>query len=170
MGTSCSLLRDVSYTRSEKQMAFRAYTEAVQENNTHESKRGRIRRRGLCAWLVIVLLLVSCDDGGGMGEVDPTPTPALAVTGLTVTDTGDGTTIRIAFTKAGDEAKVRAYCVLVVKVDNAQSFNLNAANAVPANRYTVVPKTGSVLSTTVSAGTNDTDGDAIAPRSAGGGV
>ncbi|MFS0723788.1 stalk domain-containing protein [Paenibacillus sp. 1P07SE] len=87
--------------------------------------------------------------------------PVTGVTASDVSDFGDGRDLQVSFNRASDETRVRDYRILVVKSANASSFNLTAANAVASSNYTVIGKTGSNISQTLSAGARDTDGAPI---------
>lgn len=80
-------------------------------------------------------------------------------TNLSVTDiadNGNGSDMRVSFSKASDESNVSHYRVFVVPANNVGSFNLNAANA--SNNYTQVNKTGGNLTVTLSSNSVDTNG------------
>ncbi|KAA8784995.1 copper amine oxidase N-terminal domain-containing protein [Paenibacillus amylolyticus] len=80
-------------------------------------------------------------------------------TNLSVTDiadNGNGSDLRVSFSKASDESNVSHYRVFVVPANNVGSFNLNAANA--SNNYTQVNKTGGNLTVTLSSNSVDTNG------------
>nr|WP_186811818.1 copper amine oxidase N-terminal domain-containing protein [Paenibacillus xylanexedens] len=84
-------------------------------------------------------------------------------TNLSVTDiadNGNGSDMRVSFSKASDESNVAHYRVFVVPANNVGSFNLNAANA--SNNYTQVNKTGGNLTITLSSNSVDTNGYRIA--------
>ncbi|GIQ70254.1 copper amine oxidase N-terminal domain-containing protein [Xylanibacillus composti] len=69
--------------------------------------------------------------------------------------------LTVNFTKAGNEQQIAYYAVMVVPAANASNFNLAAANAVPASRYTTVSKTGGNLAVTLPASATDVDGNAL---------
>lgn len=77
-----------------------------------------------------------------------------------IADNGNGSDLRVSFSRATDESSVSHYRVFVVPANNVGSFNLNAANA--SNYYTQVNKTGGNLSLTLSSNTFDTNGYRIA--------
>ncbi|MBY0203642.1 copper amine oxidase N-terminal domain-containing protein [Paenibacillus cucumis (ex Kampfer et al. 2016)] len=84
-------------------------------------------------------------------------------TNLSVTDiadNGNGSDMRVSFSKASDESNVSHYRVFVVPANNVGSFNLNAANV--SNNYTQVNKTGGNLTVTLSSNSVDTNGYRIA--------
>jgi len=85
-----------------------------------------------------------------------------AVTGVKVNDSGNannGSDLEVTFVKASGETKtVKAYRVFVVKAANASAFNLKVANAIPADRYTEVAKTGSDITIKLTETVKDTDG------------
>ncbi|SCY98700.1 Copper amine oxidase N-terminal domain-containing protein [Paenibacillus polysaccharolyticus] len=84
-------------------------------------------------------------------------------TNLSVTDiadNGNGTDMRVSFSRASDESNVSHYRVFVVPANNVGSFNLNVANA--SNNYTQVNKTGGNLTVTLSSNSVDTNGYRIA--------
>ncbi|WNS46471.1 copper amine oxidase N-terminal domain-containing protein [Paenibacillus sp. MMS20-IR301] len=76
-------------------------------------------------------------------------------------DYNDGRDVLVSFNKLADESKTSSYRVFAVKTANYTSFNLAAANAVPAANYTVISKTGSNISQVLSSGARDTDGALI---------
>ncbi len=87
---------------------------------------------------------------------------ATAPTGVRATDVadnGDGRDLNVSFTRPQDETRVSDYSVFVVKTANASSFNLSAANAVPAANLTKVSRGAS--SVTLTAASRDTSGDLI---------
>ncbi len=94
----------------------------------------------------------------------PTEVAAPAVSNLAVADVGnlrDGQDLQISFSKAADESGVGSYRVIVSKTSNFSSFNLSAAEALPAANYTAAPKTGQDITLTLPAGARDRDGDPI---------
>ncbi|CAI6085422.1 hypothetical protein PAECIP112173_04634 [Paenibacillus sp. JJ-100] len=72
-----------------------------------------------------------------------------------IADNGNGSDLRVTFTKATDESNVSHYRVFVVP-SNSSNFDLNAANG--SNNYTQVNKTGGNLSVTLSSNAVDTNG------------
>lgn len=66
-------------------------------------------------------------------------------TGVTVSDIGaiGAPDLSVTFNKATSESTVSAYRVMMVPNANAAAFNLNAAQAVPSNRYINVTPNGS---------------------------
>ena len=90
-------------------------------------------------------------------------TPADAVSNVTAADTGDennGSDLQVTFDKAADETKVGSYRVIVVKA--SKTLDLAAANAVGANNYTQVAKTGANLTVRLGTAARDSDGTLIA--------
>lgn len=82
-----------------------------------------------------------------------------AVRATDVADNGDGRDLNVSFTRPQDESGLSNYSVFVVKTANASSFNLPAANAVPAANLTTVAKGSS--SATLTSASRDTSGDLI---------
>lgn len=83
---------------------------------------------------------------------------------VTITDIsnfGDGRDIRVAFNKVTDESLITDYRVIVVKSSAIASFNLVAAEALPATSYTVVAKTGANQNSALAQTTKDSDGELI---------
>lgn len=79
-----------------------------------------------------------------------------------VSDYGDGRDLSVSFTKASNESNISHYRIIVVKAQDASSFNLSSANSVSSANYTVVNKTGaSTLSTVLSSTARDTSGEYI---------
>lgn len=72
-----------------------------------------------------------------------------------IADNGNGSDLRVSFTRATDESNVSHYRVFVVP-SNVSNFDLSAANA--SNQYTQVNKTGGNLSVTLSSNAVDTNG------------
>lgn len=89
--------------------------------------------------------------------------PASNVTATDIGDQGDGRDLRVSFTRSGDESKLSHYRVLVVKANNAGSFDLSRANNVGSSNYTYVGRGGSGSTVTVdlASGARDVDGSAI---------
>ncbi|WP_167434150.1 copper amine oxidase N-terminal domain-containing protein [Paenibacillus silvae] len=84
------------------------------------------------------------------------------VSNLSVADIGDngnGSDLRVTFTRASDESNISHYRVFVVPASYAGSFGLNAANS--SNYYTQVNKTGGNLTVSLQSGTRDTNGNLI---------
>ncbi|NGZ77311.1 copper amine oxidase N-terminal domain-containing protein [Saccharibacillus alkalitolerans] len=85
-------------------------------------------------------------------------------TAVKATDTGDyrdGRDLTVSFAKAQNESDISGYRVFVVRTANAGSFNLSAANAVPAQNYTTVPKGSAAPSVTLTSQSRDTAGNPI---------
>jgi len=78
-----------------------------------------------------------------------------------VSDYGNGRDLQVSFTKAFDENDIIQYRVMVVRESQASSFNVAEANAVTSSNYTVVTKTGSNISTTLSSTSRDVRGNSI---------
>lgn len=75
---------------------------------------------------------------------------------------GDGSDLQISFDKAdGENQRIAAYRVMVVRSASAASFNLTAANAVSAANYTLVDKTGAAAYLLTLDGALDTAGNNI---------
>ncbi|MGF7048941.1 hypothetical protein J2T13_003449 [Paenibacillus sp. DS2015] len=78
-----------------------------------------------------------------------------------VSNNGDGRDLRINFNKIVNESTISAYRIFVVKANNANSFNLTAANAVGSSNYTQFNKTGSNISQILASNARDVDGSSI---------
>ena len=87
--------------------------------------------------------------------------PATAVSGSDNDDMGSGTDMEVLFDAAASENLVGEYRVMAVKSANSGLFDLAAAQAVSNANYTVVAPNGSANYSTVLAGANDVDGDAL---------
>lgn len=90
---------------------------------------------------------------------NPAASAPTAVRATDVADNGDGRDLNVSFTRPQDESGLSNYSVFVVKTANASSFNLTAANAVPAANLTTVAKGSS--SVTLTSASRDTSGDLI---------
>ncbi|MDC0257706.1 T9SS type A sorting domain-containing protein [Crocinitomicaceae bacterium] len=91
-------------------------------------------------------------------------TPTLAATGISGSDIGDNgnaTDLQADFTAASSEFGILEYRVMAVKSSVAGSFDLAAAQAVPATAYEVQTPNGGPYSFAFNAATTDSDGDAI---------
>lgn len=89
-----------------------------------------------------------------------------AVTGVTARDAGnagDGSDLEVKFNKLNNETLATEYRILVVKADEAASFNVTSANAITANNYTRVSKTGSNITQRLSSSARDVSGAQIKP-------
>ncbi|GIP09385.1 MAG: copper amine oxidase N-terminal domain-containing protein [Paenibacillus macerans] len=87
-----------------------------------------------------------------------------AVSNLTVSDVGNngnGSDLRVEFTRASDESYVDHYRIMVVKSSKAGSFTLSNANNVSSNNYTLVNKGGNTLTKVLDSNARDVDGDLI---------
>ncbi|PWL28906.1 MAG: hypothetical protein DCO96_08805 [Fluviicola sp. XM-24bin1] len=92
-------------------------------------------------------------------------TTVLAATGISATDAGDNadaSDISVSFGAAPSEFGIQEYRTIIVKSSNAATFDLAAAQALPATAYDVQAVTGGPYSLNPSATTTDSDGDAIA--------
>lgn len=78
-----------------------------------------------------------------------------------ISNYGDGRDLRVSFNKISDESKIGSYRIMVVKSNNAGSFDLSRANAVSSYNYTSVNKTGYNLTQALSSSARDVDGDYI---------
>ncbi|MBL4704181.1 MAG: T9SS type A sorting domain-containing protein [Flavobacteriales bacterium] len=87
---------------------------------------------------------------------------ALNVSATDVSNAGDGTDMKVNFNKATNEATLTEYRVMTVKTASAGAFDLTTAQTVSAANYDVILPTGSTsYPQTLSATSNDVDGDAI---------
>lgn len=88
--------------------------------------------------------------------------PASAVSGVDIDDTGNGSDLQVNFTAAANETGVGSYRVLIVKDANAGSFDAAAAQAVPISSYSSVTPTGaSSYQEPLTFAAADVDGDFI---------
>lgn len=87
--------------------------------------------------------------------------PATNVSAADVGDYKDGRDLQVQFNRAVDETNISHYRVLVVKSQNAGSFDVKRAEAVNSARYTYVSKAGNVLKLTLTTGATDVDGAKI---------
>lgn len=87
--------------------------------------------------------------------------PATNVRMSDVSDYGDGRDISVSFTKADKDSNISNYRIMVVKTKDANKFNVAAANAVSTQNSTLVNKSGSVITTTLSSSARDTSGELI---------
>ncbi|QMV42443.1 copper amine oxidase N-terminal domain-containing protein [Cohnella cholangitidis] len=83
---------------------------------------------------------------------------ATSVTVSTVSQFGDGRDLQVSFTPPSDQTNVDSYRVLVVKAENAASFNLAKAQIVGSANYTSLSKYNPTQKTTLSASSRDVDG------------
>lgn len=87
-----------------------------------------------------------------------------AVTNLQVSDVkdfGDGRDLRVSFNKVADESRINSYRIFVVRAEDYQNFNLEAANRVSNSNYTELNKTGSNISRELISTSRDVKGDLI---------
>ncbi|WP_025027174.1 copper amine oxidase N-terminal domain-containing protein [Caldalkalibacillus mannanilyticus] len=117
---------------------------------------------------VLAVSTAGSEDSNALSAASATITlsnPSVdAVTNVTVADVdnnGDGRDLQVSFNKAATESNISYYAIMVVRSSDASSFNLAAANAVSASNYTIVGKTGSNITTTLSATARDTRGNTI---------
>ena len=89
------------------------------------------------------------------------PSAAANLVASDVDDQNDGTDLELTFDAAANELAVGEYRMLAVKAANASSFDLAAAQAVPAGNYKAVSPSDSTNYTETFAGSNDINGDAI---------
>ena len=84
---------------------------------------------------------------------------------ISVADVGNqmnGLDLQVSFEKAGDETRVSEYRIIVVKRNQATSFDIADALLLTPDRYTSVAVTGSDITTVLTADAADSDGDLIA--------
>ncbi|WP_186438480.1 copper amine oxidase N-terminal domain-containing protein [Cohnella terricola] len=74
----------------------------------------------------------------------------------TVSQYGDGRDLQVSFAPPSDQSNVDSYRILVVKAENASSFNLANAQSVSSSNYTAISK--STQRTTLSSQSRDVDG------------
>ncbi|MFD1175520.1 stalk domain-containing protein [Paenibacillus puldeungensis] len=87
--------------------------------------------------------------------------PASNVVATDIADNKDGRDLQVQFNRAADETNISHYRVMVVKSQNAGSFDVKRAEAVDGSRYTYVSKNGNVLKLTLNSGATDVDGAKI---------
>ena len=78
-----------------------------------------------------------------------------------VSDYNDSRDLEVSFTRASDEYNIGSYRILVVKSENAGSFDLWKANQIPSAYYTSVSKTNGNIRQVLPSGARDVDGAAI---------
>lgn len=112
--------------------------------------------------LFLTLIFCACDNG------DTTPVPVvLSAPKATITlvddpfNNGNGSDLLVAFNKGSDETLISEYRVMVVKNENAGSFNLTSAEALPDSRYVAVIPNGNDQEVSLSASLMDADGASI---------
>ncbi|MDN4492157.1 copper amine oxidase N-terminal domain-containing protein [Ureibacillus aquaedulcis] len=84
-----------------------------------------------------------------------------AVSNLRVKDAsdfGDGRDLEITFNKSADESNLLQYRAIVVRSDEAHTFNLSAAKELSASNYTSIAKNGSNIKQVLSRSTRDNYG------------
>lgn len=87
-----------------------------------------------------------------------------SVTGVTVFDVsnfGNGQDLEVNFVKANNEAPISYYAVMVVRAHEVSSFNLAAANLIPAANFTRVNKTGNNIKVTLNSSARDVRGNLL---------
>ena len=108
----------------------------------------------------------SCkDDDDGGTPLPPVTVAAGTASGITLADVGDannGTDLQITFNPAADENKIGSYRIMVIKSGQAGTFNLSKAEALAADNYFPINKTGAQTVTVLAENSNDIDGDLIA--------
>ncbi len=67
----------------------------------------------------------------------------------------------MSFTKAEDETPITEYRIFVVRISDANSFDLAKANAVPVGNYKTVAKKGTNISQTLTSNARDVNGNLI---------
>ena len=113
----------------------------------------------LLVLLLTLPVLSACDntevDGEAVGSV-------LAAFGVEMTDaanSGNGSDILVTFSRPGSEEGIAVYRILVAKAVDADSLELESANAIPASNYNSVD--AGIGSLTLRSNSNDIDGDPI---------
>ncbi|MFI2858614.1 copper amine oxidase N-terminal domain-containing protein [Paenibacillus sp. JSM ZJ436] len=139
-------------------------------SNTRDSDGELIRENQ--AYTAFVLAVGKYSGSSQMSKASPAVTlinnrAVDAPTGVTVSDVnnyGDGRDLSVSFVRAASESQISGYRLFVVKTQGLSSFNLTAAQAVPATSYTSVAKPSSSTSQmTLSLGSSsrDTSGELI---------
>ncbi|PYE47582.1 copper amine oxidase-like protein [Paenibacillus barcinonensis] len=93
--------------------------------------------------------------------VDNTQLAAWNIYGSVSGSNGDGRDLTVSFTRATSENSVSAYRIMLVKTRDVNSFNENAASAVPSTNYTSITPNGSNPKLTLNAQTRDVNGDLL---------
>lgn len=78
-----------------------------------------------------------------------------------VSDYNDSRDLEVSFTRASDEYNIGHYRILVVKSENAGSFDLWKANQIRSDNYTSVSKTNGNIRQILPPGARDVDGAVI---------
>ncbi|MBJ6360782.1 copper amine oxidase N-terminal domain-containing protein [Paenibacillus sp. MAHUQ-46] len=86
------------------------------------------------------------------------PTGVAAASANTYGDTRD---LEVTFSKPSNESNITEYRILVVRADQANTFNLLTANNVSSANYTVASRQGSVPKTSLSKTARDVQGNSI---------
>ncbi|WP_256760552.1 copper amine oxidase N-terminal domain-containing protein [Cohnella sp. WQ 127256] len=89
---------------------------------------------------------------------------AASVIATSIGQNGDGRDLRVSFTPPSNQTNVNSYRILVVKEENASSFNLAKAQIVGAANYTTLAN--NMSTTTLSTLTKDVDGALIRAKQA----
>ena len=113
----------------------------------------------ICLLAVCLFSPIGCDKEA-VQPMDPEPLES--VKNIIVTDQGDagnGSDMRVAFSRVQDEGTVREYRIFVVPEAGAASFDLSVASGI--STYLRVNKTGSDLSVALLPGTRTTNGSLI---------
>ncbi|RXJ02940.1 copper amine oxidase N-terminal domain-containing protein [Anaerobacillus alkaliphilus] len=121
------------------------------------------------------VFVLSVSAGGNTANALSSASQTIRLTNNTVVDTvsnvvaedianaGDGSDMQVKFNKLPNESTLQEYRIMVVKTDQANSFNLIAANNVHSNNYTRVTKTGSNITQRLASTTRDIHGNLIRP-------
>lgn len=121
------------------------------------------------------VFVLSVSAGGNSSNSLSSASDTIRLTNNTVVDTvsnvvaedianaGDGSDMQVKFDKLPNESTLIEYRIMVVKSDQANSFNLSQANNVNSNHYTRVTKTGSNITQRLSSLARDVHGNLIRP-------
>lgn len=124
------------------------------------------------------VFVLSVSAGGNTANALSGASQTIRLTNNTVVDTvsnvvaedianaGDGSDMQVRFNKLPNESTLLEYRIMVVKSDQANSFDLNTANNVNANNYTRVTKTGSNITQRLTSTARDVHGNLIRPSEA----
>ncbi len=113
--------------------------------------------------LVILVIFSACgsDDGGNPGPQPEIDIEVTAVQAIDSENSGDASDIKVSFKIPQDESSVDHYRVFVVKTSATGGFDLATAQTIPARSFVRIDKTGSAISTNLSATALDSDGGAV---------
>lgn len=77
---------------------------------------------------------------------------------------GDTRDLEVTYTKPSNEANIVEYRIMVVRADQASSFNLVSANSVSSSNYTIASKQGNSPKTSLATTARDVQGNLITQK------